>query len=124
VSDVEVPTLDGWMDRRAAEREKRRMRTKLRMIEGGASAKAPEPVVKPTKRDEDPLTPQMRKQAAQVVRGIVASTEATPQNVAASLLSSAEWALAAKMSGEEFMRFARREYIKAQARRKPGPARK
>jgi len=98
------------------------MRERLKLIEGGKDK--PVAPVKPTKRDEDPLTPQVREQAAQVMRGILATSEATPRNVAGSLLSSAEWALAAKMSGEEFMRFARREFIKAQARRKPGPARK
>jgi hypothetical protein len=98
------------------------MRERLKLIEGGRDKRVGP--AKPTVRDEDPLTPQVREQAAQVMRGILATTEATPRNVAGSLLSSAEWALAAKMSGEEFMRFARREYIKAQARRKPGPARK
>lgn len=95
---------------------------KFRLIEGGKDGTvAP---VKPRVRDEDPLTPQVREEATQVMRAILATTEATPQNVAGSLLSSAEWAVAAKMSGEEFMRFARREFIKAQARLKPGPVAK
>lgn len=98
------------------------MRERLKLIKGGGDK--PVAPARPTVRDEDPLTPQVREQASQVMRGILATTEATPRNVAGSLLSSAEWAVAAKMSGEEFMRFARREFIKAQARRKPGPVAK
>lgn len=127
---MNVPTIDDWMQRRADERAKRRARVaKLKVIQGGKQEtqkpKSEAPTVRPARSFVDPISPAKRAEAAQMISSVVAlAPEKSRTNVAGSLIASAEWALAAKVPWSDFLALARNEYIKAQARHRPGPVKK
>ncbi len=99
---------------------------KLRLIQGGRGL-APPPPPEPEKISKfvDPLSKEQRHQAADFALTVVGLVEKPARgNVASSLVASVEWALAADVPWAEFVQLARNEFIKAKARRKPGPFRK
>lgn len=119
------PTIDEWMQRRADERAKSRGKMKkLKVIQGGKQEtqkpKSEAPTVRPARSFVDPIPPNKRAELARGAAGIVAlATDPSRLNVAASLVASTEFAIAAKVPWSDFLAIARNEYIKTQARHKP-----
>ena len=126
----EFPTIDDWMRRRADERARRRARVaKLRVIQGGKQEtqkpKSEAPTVRPLRAFVDPLSSGQRAELVQAATAWVSTVrDKNREAVAGSLVASVEWALAAKVPWSDFIVMARNEYIKAQARHKPGPVKK
>ena len=127
---MDPPTIDNWMQKRADERAKRRARVaKLKVIQGGKQEtqkpKSEAPTVRPERSFVDPIPPNKRAEIARGAAGIVAlATDPSRLNVAASLVASTEFAIAARVPWSDFLAMARNEYIKAQARHRPGPVKK